>query len=179
MNSSNEDDLCMRALHGLDDPKITPIKYDDDELLVSILAQVPSKLPCFEVVPTQVLEAPEPEPQEPTKKKRARRRRRRATPVSEDDEGDEAACAAADLARTSSKADALIEAVDASVARFDGLSASVRALADRQAAEEACAAARAALDAADCTAAAAAQKALDAADARAAAAAAKAARDAI
>ena len=70
LNSSNDDDLCMRALHGLDDPKITPIKYDDDELLISILAQVPSKLPCFEVVPTQVVEAPEPEPQEPTKKKR-------------------------------------------------------------------------------------------------------------
>merc|ERR1719364_492676 len=92
--------------------------------------------------------SPEPEPEPSKKKRKARRRRRRATPVSEDDEGDEAACAAADLARTSSKADALIEAVDASVARFDGLSASVRALADRQAAEEACAAARAALDAA-------------------------------
>ena len=150
MNASNDDDLCMRALHGLDDPSIKPIKYDDDELLISILAQVPSKLPCFEVVPTQVVEAPEPEPEPAKKKRKARRRRRRATPVSEDDEGDEAACAAADLARTSSKADALIEAVDASVARFDGLSASVRALADRQAAEEAVAAARAALDAADC-----------------------------
>ena len=79
MNASNDDDLCMRALQGLDDPKITPIKYDDDELLISILAQVPSKLPCFEVVPTQVVEAPEPEPQEPTKKKRKARRRRRRT----------------------------------------------------------------------------------------------------
>ena len=165
------DGLCRRALDGLDDPAVAPIPHGDDELLASILAQVPARLPCFEVVRAPP-DAPAPAPPGPAKKRKARRKKRRqATPVSED----EAECvrgdaAAADLARTSLKADELIEAVDASVARFDGLSASVRALADREAAEAAVAAAQEAINDAlrAAAAATAARTSLTAAAARAA-----------
>jgi len=142
------DGLCRRALDGLDDPAVAPIPHGDDELLASILAQVPARLPCFEVVRAPP-DAPALAPPGPAKKRKARRKKRRqATPVSEDEaecvRGDDAA--AANLAQTSLKADELIEAVDASVARFDGLSASVRALADREAAKEAVVAAQEAIN---------------------------------